>query len=494
MNKPQMVTILQKELSIHSEQQKAFYSFDCDFAPAGYFILLYDGKIKKVNQSGALILNEDISTLKNRNIKRYISADTLQIFNEFIARLFDNKLRHCCKIDFVVGNSTKEIHIEGSIYEIDMFIISAVDANDKNQNMELLLKGNLFKQIFETSKDGIVILNEVSGHISDANITFCEISGYKREELLDKNILNFCASDNQADILAELRNNHTIKQYKLRNRMNKLVDVEIVSNSFLFGSEMGIQCNMRDISERKRSETELKENESRLKDLNAAKDKFFSIISHDLRSPFNCIIGYCDLLIERVDKQDYRKVEKYSRVIHEASWRAMNLLTDLTDWSRSQTGKLEFHPESININSLVNETLECVLDSAEQKEIQLEKTLPLNISVYADKSMLKTILRNLVNNAIKFTHPGGKVIIAARNRPGEVRFSVIDNGIGISAEVIRNLFRIDKSTSTPGTNFETGSGLGLLICKEFVEFHKGQIWVVSQPGEGSKFNFTIPNR
>jgi signal transduction histidine kinase len=251
---------------------------------------------------------------------------------------------------------------------------------------------------------------------------------------------------------------------------------------------------MRDISERKRSETELKENESRLKDLNAAKDKFFSIISHDLRSPFNCIIGYCDLLIERVDKQDYRKVEKYSRVIHEASWRAMNLLTDLTDWSRSQTGKLEFHPESININSLVNETLECVLDSAEQKEIQLEKTLPLNISVYADKSMLKTILRNLVNNAIKFTHPGGKVIIAARNRPGEVRFSVIDNGIGISAEVIRNLFRIDKSTSTPGTNFETGSGLGLLICKEFVEFHKGQIWVVSQPGEGSKFNFTIPNR
>lgn len=262
----------------------------------------------------------------------------------------------------------------------------------------------------------------------------------------------------------------------------------------MLGSDMEIQCNVRDISERKRSENELKDNESRLKDLNVAKDKFFSIISHDLRSPFNCIIGYCDLLLERADMQDYSKVAKYSRVIQEASWRAMNLLKDLTDWSRSQTGKLEFHPEIIDINSLIDETLVCVLDSAEQKEIKIEKNLPLNISVNADKSMLKTVIRNLVTNAIKFTKPGGKVIISARNRPGEIRFSVCDNGIGMTPEITGNLFRIDKNTSTPGTRNETGSGLGLLICKEFVEFHKGKIWVVSQPGEGSRFNFTIPNR
>lgn len=249
---------------------------------------------------------------------------------------------------------------------------------------------------------------------------------------------------------------------------------------------------VRDISERKRAEEALKESEKRFRELNATKDKFFNIIAHDLKNPFNAIVGFSNILAEQLKDKEYANVEQYTDIIRQSSYRAINLLKNLMDWARSQTGRMEYSPEYFEVTSLINEVVELLGDSALQKNITLVKELPAKSPVIADKAMISTVLRNLVSNAIKFTKQGGKIVIAAEIKPTELLVSVADDGVGISKEVISKLFRIDESISTEGTAHEEGTGLGLILSKEFIEKHRGRIWVESEQGIGSKFLFTLP--
>ena len=252
-----------------------------------------------------------------------------------------------------------------------------------------------------------------------------------------------------------------------------------------------------DVTERKHAELALKESEARLMELNATKDKFFSIISHDLKSPFNSIIGFSNLLIGQIEENDYQGIEKYAMIIQHSSQRAMNLLMNLLEWSRSQTGNMEFNPEKVDISILINEVEGLLLDTAQQKSIDISMEIQPETHVFADKSMVSTILRNLLSNAIKFTNPGGEIVISTRKTGDECVVTVADNGVGIKKEAIDKLFRIDMSYSSAGTQNEVGTGLGLILCKDFVDKHKGRIWVESERGNpdekrGSKFHFTIP--
>lgn len=253
-----------------------------------------------------------------------------------------------------------------------------------------------------------------------------------------------------------------------------------------------IAIDFVDISDWKKAEETLKESEYRLLELNATKDKFFSIIAHDLKSPFNSILGFSNLLVEQIQQKDYEGIEKYADIIQYSSQRALNLLMNLLEWSRSQTGKMEFKPEQIELISVVNKVVELSNDSAHEKSLTIAKDLPHNILVHADKAMLNTILRNLISNAIKFTPTGGTIIISAEQNQNEIMVKISDNGIGIEKNALDKLFRLDGSFSTPGTNNEKGTGLGLILCKEFIEKHKGRIWVESEKRKGSKFCFTLP--
>lgn len=252
-----------------------------------------------------------------------------------------------------------------------------------------------------------------------------------------------------------------------------------------------------DITERKRAEMALKESEARLKELNATKDKFFSIISHDLKSPFNSIIGFSNLLTRQIQEKDYDGIGKYAMIIQQSSQRAMNLLMNLLEWSRSQTGNREFHPEIFDLHLLVNEVKTLFIDIAQYKSIALYLEIEPHLQIYADRQMISTILRNLISNAIKFTHPGGQIVISAQQGPKECIITVADTGVGIKKEALDKLFRIDVSYSTTGTHDEVGTGLGLILCKDFVDKHKGSIWVESERADqgqnsGSRFHFTIP--
>jgi len=238
--------------------------------------------------------------------------------------------------------------------------------------------------------------------------------------------------------------------------------------------------------------TENKNNELKLIELNATKNKFFSIIAHDLKSPFNSIIGYSELLLEQINGKNYEKTGEIADIILQSSNRAMDLLMNLMAWAQSQSGKMDFNPVSFDIISLINEVTLLLNDTARQKSILIINKLPPNIQVNADYEMISTVLRNLISNAIKFTQPEGKITISASDKQNQVIVSVSDTGVGISKERIDNLFTISDGYSTPGTQNEKGTGLGLILCKEFVNKNHGKIWVESKAGTGTTLYFSLP--
>jgi len=263
------------------------------------------------------------------------------------------------------------------------------------------------------------------------------------------------------------------------------VRLDIRGETFIMG--FGI-----DITDRKKAEEALKESEVRLRELVATKDKFFSIISHDLKNPFNSILGLSNLLVEQIQEKNFDGIEEYAAIIQKSSMQVFDLLVNLLEWSRLQTGRIEFSPEYVEMVSLINEVTELFGDSVRQKSITICKELPRNMLIFADKAMISTILRNLISNAIKFTHPQGQIVISAELKKDKVIIAIQDNGVGIKNERIEKLFRIEETQSTVGTKNEKGTGLGLILCKEFIEKHGGKIWVESEVGKGSTFYFTIP--
>ncbi|NCC72355.1 MAG: sensor histidine kinase [Sphingobacteriia bacterium] len=224
---------------------------------------------------------------------------------------------------------------------------------------------------------------------------------------------------------------------------------------------------------------------------NAEKDKFFSIIAHDLKSPFTAMIGFSELLIEEIKEKNYDILGEYADMVHKSSNQAFNLLTNLLEWSRSKTGRIKFSPETFSLGELAAETIALANHSAIQKEITIENHVTENIEVFADRAMIHTVLRNLLSNAVKFTCKGGRVILSAITENNQITVKVSDNGVGMSKQQLSGLFNISQSQSQPGTMNEKGTGLGLILTKEFIEKHHGSIQVESEPDHGTTFTFTL---
>ncbi|MDP3452220.1 MAG: hybrid sensor histidine kinase/response regulator [Bacteroidales bacterium] len=229
----------------------------------------------------------------------------------------------------------------------------------------------------------------------------------------------------------------------------------------------------------------------KLEELNATKDKFFSIIAHDLRSPFTSIIGFSELLYNQIIDKDYESIEQYAGFIKQSSKQAMELLTNLLEWARSQTGKIEYNPEKLNLTNLIEETALMFDQIALPKNIIIKRVLNQDLEVVADKHMIATVMRNLISNAVKFTAPGGEISVSAQKEEAEIIVNISDNGVGIPSQRIDNIFQIDNNNSTLGTANEEGTGLGLILCKMFVEKSGGWIKVMSEEGKGSVFSFSI---
>ena len=226
--------------------------------------------------------------------------------------------------------------------------------------------------------------------------------------------------------------------------------------------------------------------------LNNDKNLFISILAHDLRSPLGVLLGLSDLLTENIRQFNIDKIEKLVNEINQSAQNTFTLLQDLLKWSRVQSGKIPFEPQNLSFTDIYKDIIKILNPNAVAKNITINYSLADEINVFADVDMLKAVLRNLVSNAIKFTNNGGAININAEVNSGNVTISVSDNGIGIEPESLTKLFDISKIHTTTGTAKEKGTGLGLLLCKEFVEKHGGKIWVESECGKGSIFYFNIP--
>jgi signal transduction histidine kinase len=238
---------------------------------------------------------------------------------------------------------------------------------------------------------------------------------------------------------------------------------------------------------------ELEDSESMLRESNKAKDNFFSIIAHDLRSPFNVMLGMLDLLI--TEYEDYSDDERQMILnrLKNASLRTIDLLDNLLTWARGQRGLLPFTPGNINLHELLKHNISLVEPAAQSKDILIKLNGQDNICAYADRNMMNTVARNLLSNAIKFSFPGGLITIDLSLKDNRtVLVSVKDNGFGMNPEIQGNLFRIEHRMVTKGTNNETGTGLGLILCKDFITRNNGEIRVESEEGAGSTFYFTLP--
>lgn len=248
-----------------------------------------------------------------------------------------------------------------------------------------------------------------------------------------------------------------------------------------------------DITERKQAEAEIKKTNEELTKLNAEKDKFFSIIAHDLRSPFSGFLGLTEVMVENTQTFSQPELADFSRVLNESAKNLSQLLENLLEWAQMQKGSISYTPKELSLSVTVSENIEQINQRALQKGITIRSEVPENQKVLADERMINTILRNLLSNAVKFTRKDGKITVKSKTISNDmIEISVHDSGVGISDNNVEKLFKIDEKVSIKGTEGEPSTGLGLLLCKEFVEKHGGKIWVESELGKGSTFSFSLP--
>lgn len=364
---------------------------------------------------------------------------------------------------------------------------------------ELKQSEERFRIIFENATLGIVLAT-ANADIHSANPAFCDMLGYTENELKNMNFSRFTHPD---DIKKELRyierllagetRTYTIqKRYITKSKNTIWVNVSVAPYRNDKGELTYFIGIIEDITQRKKAEKTLKESEKQLRELNNAKDKFFSIIAHDLKNPFNALLGLSEHLVfnEDIDEEEKKSIHQ---LIYDSARRGYNLLENLLEWSRAQTGRLKPDPKTININEIIQEKIFFTENAAQIKNITVENTTQEKIYACADRIMVETIIRNLLTNAIKFTGKGGKITINAKKISDTfIEIAVADSGIGIKKENLDKLFRIDVNFTTSGTKNEVGTGLGLIICKEFVEKNNGTIKVNSKYGQGSTFLFTLP--
>lgn len=371
------------------------------------------------------------------------------------------------------------------------------DITDRKRAEERLRQSeNQYRTLIQSMPDG-VYRSTPEGKFIEVNDAMVRILGYdSKEDLMSIDIKTqlYFDSKERESLTKKMRLNE-LDVFPLRKKDGTIVYIE--DHGWLVTDEndniIFHEGVSRDVTQRKIAEVQLQEYSEQLKELVATKDKFFSIIAHDLKSPFNSILGLSEIIKSDARYLEMATIEQYAGIIYSTSNNTYKLLENLLDWARIQQSQMPFQPTSLILKNIANDIIELLIEKANSKMIAIINYIPENLIVMADKNMLSTILRNLISNALKFTSTNGKVGIKAISKGNTIEISVEDTGTGIKQEDISKIFKIDSSFSKRGTENEKGTGLGLLLCKEFVEIHGGNIWVESEEGKGSTFYFTIIN-
>ncbi|MEN8192352.1 MAG: PAS domain-containing sensor histidine kinase [Bacteroidota bacterium] len=367
---------------------------------------------------------------------------------------------------------------------------------------------NLFQElrnvIYESSPDGKLL---------DINPAGVELFGFdSKEELLNVNIakdLYVNPKDREA-LKSEIEKNGFIKNYELKVKNKSGDHIVVLETSTIIkdnsGNTIAYQGILRDVTENKKREElmnkyvsdlaevnmQLRNSEIELKKLNAEKDKFFSIIAHDLKSPFNSLLNLSEFLVEDIADLSMEEVKSFSREINRSANHVYNHIVNLLQWSQIRMGGLELVEENVALSSFINNTITLIEGNAAKKDISVKNDVDTRLFFKGDRNMINSVFLNLISNSIKFTDRGGMIRISAESDDDMITIMVMDNGIGIREENLERIFRIDEHFTTSGTSDELGTGLGLILCKELIEKNNGKIWVKSEEKVGTTFFFTLP--
>ena len=371
-----------------------------------------------------------------------------------------------------------------------------------NAFTELVSKNQVeFKTIFDKNSSAIAIL-EPDTIISMVNEEYCKMTGYSREEEIGTTWLRHIVPCDQERLreynshrFTDPENAPDKYEFSFINKKGEIVNA-MMSVAPVPGMRK-IIASFTDISRIKQTEIRLQKLAAEMTVKSENVNLLLSIIAHDLRNPFNAIIGLTSILLDNLPERSLIEINKFITLINTESKQAFFLLEDLLAWAKSQQDKVLFNPQPLNLPEVCRDVVCNISVYADEKQIAIDlnpepDAHPEPIIVTADKNMIKTVIRNLISNAVKFSIPGSAIQIQTESQDHEVAVAVIDHGVGIEEKNMKKLWSISEKYTTPGTANERGNGLGLILCKEFVEKHGGRIWAESEPGNGSRFIFTLP--
>ena len=473
-------------------------------APLGIALIdSLNGKIYEVNTEFAHIAGRTMEEMKHIDWMEITHPDEVQGDLDNMALLnagkisgfqMEKRFLHSDGTPVWINMAIAPIQVEEKAHPRHLCMIE--DITDRKQAEETLHK---LSAAVEQSPVSIVI-TDVNGNIEYGNPKVFNLTGYSAEELVGKNPRILKTDRTSKKEYEQLWDTIKSGHIWLGEFLNKKKNGELYWENAMISPIMNesgqithFMAIKEDITERKQAEMELGLLNDQLRKLNFEKDKFFSIIAHDLRGPFNGFLGLIQIMTEEMDSLSKEDLIRMSRGLEISATNLFRLLENLLYWARMQQGLIPFNPISLQLLAIIDESAPFLLEQAKMKVIDIAVDISADLSVFADSNMLQTIIRNLVSNALKFTHKGGKVTISASTgEDNHVVVAIKDTGIGMSSEMAANLFRLDVQTGRPGTDDESSSGLGLLLCKEFVEKHGGKILVESEEGKGSTFSFSIP--
>ncbi|MEI7812021.1 MAG: PAS domain S-box protein [Ignavibacteria bacterium] len=355
-----------------------------------------------------------------------------------------------------------------------------------------------FRSFVENANDIVYSMN-LDGIFTYVSPKWKEILGHDLDEILGQSYSNFILADDlpeyQSFIGRTIKTGEKQEAIECRVRHKEGIFRWLSINASPLKSDETILTLMgiaRDITPNKNAQLQLEKYSEELKALNVSKDKLFSILAHDLRGPFSGFMGITEELAKNIDKLKRDEISEFASVMHSTALKIFGLLTNLLEWSRLQTDRIAFNPAPVDIYYETVNVCFLFSSAAMAKSIRLTNSVKQDTIVYADEKMLSTVLRNIISNAIKFTHNEGKISINATESDGFIQIEISDSGVGMSEKNLSDVFKIDSVITTKGTNNEEGSGLGLVLCREMVKKNGGNISVTSEPGKGTSFTFTLP--
>ncbi|MGE5499327.1 MAG: PAS domain S-box protein, partial [Syntrophothermus sp.] len=471
----------------------------------GRFILVNDsfaqmfgyGSPSELTGRDALIIaaDEDNKKLAGYSAKR-IKKELAPSRYDFVGKRKDGSR-------FFVEASVTSYESDGIVYTVRI----CRDITERKRAQEALKDSEeKYRSITENIDDFLWTAEVVNGMLRPVFYTTSieKVTGYPQEQfLIQKNFwFKIIYPDDIELFKRKIRNvvKDTVRfsdefEFRIVSQVGNLVWVrnklKVIRNSE--GKAVKLYGLVSDISLSKKADEELQKSAAELRELNSTKDKFISIISHDLRTPFSSIMGFTDILLSNGDLNENQRTQ-YISYIQESSQNMLSLVNSLLDWTRLQTGRIKFEPERMKAAEMVGKSLSIVSGAALKKEIELKSEVPADLYIHADLSLMLQVINNLLGNSIKFTKEGGSITISAHpvKSLDKIQFTIADTGVGIKKEDLEKLFKVDSKFTLEGTSGEKGSGLGLSIVHDIIEKHGGEIWVESEYGKGSEFHFTIP--